>query len=501
LTSPDVDADVLQPTPSLVRSFFRHGAAYAASGLLTQGIAFLLFPFLAHVFVPDDFAIIDLITLVTVLVNMTIALEIAQGLGRHFADARSFAERRTYASTALVFTFSAYTVALVLAFMFLGPLTDIVLGSDVDTSIMGVAICAMWMSGMLYLMQSSLRWQLRPRAYGLVSVVTSTVTASTTAVLVLGFDIGVIGAIIGQLVGFTSGAVFAYSLSRDLFRIRFDRHKFQNMIGFSLPLVLSSVGVFLTSYADRLAIRSKLTLTDVGLYGVGYRMSFIVSLTLLGFQGSLMPLVVRHHEREQTRRDLEQIFRLFCAIALAVFLCVSLFADVLLRILTSPAYYSSAQVVPFLIAGSFLGGMYIFAPGMSIAKRTRPYVYVSVIAGVANVVLAFGLVVPMGIRGPALAFLITAGGSFAALMIVSQRSYHVAHAWRELLATALAIVALVAVGRSLFGGTVDVVAVLAEIALAGVGLALIATRLLKRAERVELVSFPRRSIRVLRSRL
>jgi O-antigen/teichoic acid export membrane protein len=499
VTVPDAATDAIDPAPSFVRSVFRHGATYALGGILSQGIAFLLFPFFAHVFVPREYGMIDLVGLTMTLVNLTIALEISQGLGRYFAEATEFEERRSYASTAFTFTALIYTVALVVAFIAIRPLTTLVLGSDVDTAIMRVAVVAMWCSGMLYLTQDLLRWQLRPKAFAAVSVVTAAMTACTSVILVLGFDTGVIGAIVGQAVGFGTGGALAYWLSSDLFRLRFDRAKFRRMVAYSIPLVPASVGVFLNGFADRIAIRSQLTLSDVGVYGVAYRLSLVVSLTLLGFQGALMPLTLSRHQHPQTRQDLARIFRLFCAIALAVFLFVSLFADELLRLLTRPAYYGAADVVPLLVAGSFFGGMYIFAPGLSIAKRTRPYAVVTPTAGLANVALAFSLVGPLGIRGPALAFLITCAGSFASLMLLSQRLFHVPHAWGPLLLTSSAVAGLVAVGRMFLGGTDDPLITLAKISVAAFALSLIAALLLTREELVRLARFPQRAGRALRS--
>jgi O-antigen/teichoic acid export membrane protein len=499
VTVPDAVTDAIDPAPSFVGSFFRHGATYALGGILSQGIAFLLFPFFAHVFVPRDYGIIDLVGLTMTLVNLTIALEISQGLGRYFAEATEFEERKAYASTAFTFTALIYTAALVVALIVIRPLTTLVLGGDVDKAIMRLAVVAMWCSGMLYLTQDLLRWQLRPKAFAVVSVVTAAMTAGTSVVLVIGFDTGVIGAIVGQVVGFGVGGALAYRLSSDLFRLRFDRAKFGRMLAYSIPLVPASVGVFLNGYADRIAIRSKLTLSDVGVYGVGYRLSMVVSLTLIGFQGALMPFTLSRHEQPQTRQDLARIFRLFCAIALAVFLCLSLFADELLRLLTRPAYYGATTVVPLLVAASFFGGMYIFAPGLSIAKKTRPYAVITLVAGLANLALAFSLVGPLGIRGPALAFLVACAGSFAALMLLSQRHFHVPHEWRRLLLTSSAVAGLVAVGRMFLGGTDDPFITLAKISLAAFALSLIGALLLTREELVGLARFPPRAARALRS--
>jgi O-antigen/teichoic acid export membrane protein len=358
-----IDPQTAQGPSGIVREFFRHGATYAAGAVLSQGIAFLLFPFFAHVFSPRDYGVIDLAGLVMNLANLTLALEISQGVGRFFPEAQGQHDREGYASTALIFTFFAYTISLGVALVFVRPLTTVIFGGGVQVSTTYLSIAVMWCSGMLYLTQDLLRWQLRPRAFAAVSVATAAIVTAASAILVLGFNLGVNGALTGQLIGFGCAAAFALALSRRLFHLRFDRAKLRRMLAYSIPLIPASVGVFLNIYADRVAIRARLTLNDVGLYGAAYRLSIITSLILLGFQNAFRPLVLSRHEQPETRRDLAQIFRLFCALALVTFLLVSLFADEFLRVLTRPAFYNAAGVVPFIVGAAFLSGMYFFAPG------------------------------------------------------------------------------------------------------------------------------------------
>lgn len=486
----DPDAPAVAPMPpSMVRRFFADGAIYGLAGVLSQGIAFLLFPFFAHVFDPRDYGLIDLLGVLTILVNLTIALEISQGLGRHFAES-SPGDRRAYASTAFIFTATIYSAALVGAQLFAPGLTSTLFGADVDPDIVRVAVCGMWVSGLLYLGQDLLRWELRPRAFAIVSVATAAMTTLTAGILILGFGVGVTGAFIAQLVGSACGAALAYTFGRHLFRPIFDTAKLRVMLAYSLPLVPASVGVFFNGYADRLAIQSSLTLADVGVYGIAYRLSLVAGLVLLGFQGALLPLVLARHAEPSTPPELERIFRLFCALALGVVLLVSVFADEILRVLTPPSYHAAAEIVPLVIAATMFGGMYIFAPGLNIAKRTVLFMLITVCAGLANLALAFALVGPLGIEGAALAYLATAFGGFAAMMIVSQRLYPVPHRWARLVTAAVGICALVAVARSV--GDALGPPIVVNVVFAAAGLAGLASWLVERDERAQLLAFRQR---------
>jgi len=458
---------------------------YAVAALLSQGVGLLLFPFLAHHFSPREYGVIDILTLVAMIANLTVALEVNQGLGRHFVDA-SERERVEYASTALLFTIGAYTVFAVVALTLAVPLTHVLLAPGVDPWISRVAIVWIWIAGIVYLAQDQLRWRMRPRAYAVVAVTTATVTAGSTAVLVFGFGVGVIGALIGQLAGALAAALVVFGLSRDTYALRFDRRKLGAMLAFSLPLVPSSIGVFLNGFADRLVLQHTRSLADVGVYGVAFRIATVVALLLAGFQGAATPLILARHEEATTPGEIARIFRLFSALALMAFLVVSLFADAEVRVLASPAYADADVLVPYLFMSALLFGVYIFAPGLTIAKRTGTFALISISAGLLNLALALALVPPLGIRGAGISTAASSAWFFVLTMLFSQRHYTVEHEWMRLGSALAVAVGLLVLGRAVIPiGGVHALALspLVEKAiLSGVGAVMIAALLIRRGE-------------------
>ena len=78
---------------AVLRRLLRDSAIYGAAGLFSQGIAFLLFPFLAHKLDPHAYGVVDIVGVLTTLALLTVTLEINQGLGR--AVKLSAANQRT----------------------------------------------------------------------------------------------------------------------------------------------------------------------------------------------------------------------------------------------------------------------------------------------------------------------------------------------------------------------------------------------------------------------
>lgn len=417
----------------MVHRFLRDSIIYALPNLVSSVMTFMLFPAYAHTFSPAQYGAFDLMMLVNMLVGWTVALEIYQGVARYVAGEKDQTVIRSYASTALLFALLCYSVFAGLAEAGAAPLSHLVLGPRVDVAIWRLAVMWMWFSGILSIALAQLRWQLRPVAWAVASLVGAITTVTSSALLVFVAGLGVRGAVIGQAVGPALSLALVLVLTRGTFGLEFSMRRLREMLAISTPMVPGSVGTFLNLYADRLVVQRDMSLYGVGLYGVGYRIATILSLMLVGFQGAATPLIVAHRDDPSTPGDLARIVRLFTAASLAAFAALSLLATPAVRLLAAPEFQPAEEIVPYLVISVLLAQMYIFAPGLVIAKKTYITAAITAISGVMNLVVAILLVPGLGLVGAGIA---TASSSlvwFAAQMYYSQRYFPVPHSWPRLI--------------------------------------------------------------------
>lgn len=125
---------------------------------------------------------------------------------------------------------------------------------------------------------------------------------------------------------------------------------------------------------------------------------------------------------------------------------LSVYAREILAILTTEKYAPAWAVVPLLVPASIFSSLYIFAPGLAIAKRTSTIAFINIAGATINTVLNLLFIPIWGIEGAALATLTSTIIVFGLYMVFSQRSYFVPHAWGRLVLAGLVTIVIVAVG-------------------------------------------------------
>ena len=437
----------------MFKQFLTDTATYGLATILTRGIGLLLVPLYTRILVPGQYGALDLLTVFGTLISLTIALEVSQGLARHFVDADSPRTRIEYASTALWFTLLVYSLFGAVALIAAEPLSVLVLGSDGYVTTFRLAVLSICAAGIFYLVQNQLRWEMRPRAYGTISVVSTLVGVAVAIVLVTTHGAGINGVLIGQLTGNLLGAAGALVMARSSYRAVFSRLRLAEMLRFSGPLVPSGIAVFVALFIDRILIERFMSLTDVGLFGIGYRVALLVTLPVLAVQAAMTPLVYSRYREANTPHVLARIFRYFVALALIAMVGLDLLTPKLLAIMAPPAYSGAAVVVPVLGPALLLAGMYVFAPGLAIERRTGAIAVINIVGAIVIVVLNVLLIPPFGILGSAIADLIGAAGMFAAYVVLSQRLYPIPHEWPAMGLAVLGALAALVTGSVIRAGS------------------------------------------------
>lgn len=425
----------------MLKAVLRDSLVYGLASVLSKGLAIFLLPLYTRVLSPGDYGAYDLLITLGALANLVVALEIAQGLARYWADAHEPAERRRLASTSLWFSVLMYGLFLLLGLLAAPQLNALLLGDAryLDAFRLGIGFIAV--NGIYYLLLNQFRWEMRSTAYALASVTYALFTLLFALVFCLWHGMGLEGVMLAQLLAALLASLLCLWLLRQTFGWQFDTGHLRAMLRFSTPLVPAGLAVFISLYINRFALNHFGSLEDVGHFGIGSRIAGLAALLILGIQAALTPLVYQHYRDPQTPGQIARLFSWFMAVALAGCLFLALFARELLMLFATPEFMAGAALVGVLAPSLLLSQMYIFAPGIAIAKKTHWQLWVTLMSAATSVAGNWLLVPLWGVWGAALATLLASLLFFICWLSLSQRLYPIPYAWRSLLPACVAFTA------------------------------------------------------------
>lgn len=407
----------------MIRALWRDGAVYAVGNVLSRGIALLLLPLLTRVLSPSDYGALDLIVTCGVLVNLVVPLESSQALARFWNERADGEARRRLAGTAWTFTLVGHAAFAVVCALASVPISRLLFGDVHFAAAVRAGACSIALNGMFYLLQNQFRWALRPRAYATASVGYALANLFLIGALAWGPGGGLERVLWAQAVAAAVSAVLSWAALRGGLRFGIDRAELRTMLRFSLPLVPAGIAVFASFYVNRLMLNAMGTLADVGLFGIANRLAGLVTLVLVGVQGALTPLIYAHHREPQTPAQLARLLEGFSGIALATCLALGLFGAELIALLATPAYEAAAPLLFWLSLATLLAQMYIFAPGIAIARKTHWQLVITLASAAVALALNALLIPRWGVWGATLATVAAGAVFFGVWLAASQRLY------------------------------------------------------------------------------
>lgn len=431
----------------MLRAMLRDTLTYTLPAILSQGLGLILLPIYARVLTRDEFGAFDLILAVAPIVTIVLSLEIQQGLSRLRTDADPETQRRMTGTAWLVMA-AGFVAFLVVGLLAADPLAQLLFGRSGHAGTVRMGVISLTATGVSTVVLNQFRWELRSRTYAALSTAYALVTVGLTVVLTVVHDLGLTGVLLSQAVAAGGTTVVGLVLLRHSWRPVVDRSHLRSMLAFSLPLVPASLSVIVTLYFNRLALRYFGDLGDVASYGAAARLAGFVGLLVIGMQSAVTPLVYNHYKDEQTPRQLAHLFSGVVAVCVVACVALNALAADLTTVFAGRAYLSSAGLVALIAPAILMGQLYVFAPGMAIALRTRAQLGVAMAAAAVDIVANLALVPGLGALGASIATVLSSAAFLGLWVLVSQRHYPIPFETRRL-GLGLTIFAVASVGAAL----------------------------------------------------
>ena len=416
-----------------------HTSIYGLTSALNASLSFVLTPLYARNLDPADFGTVTLFT-----ITATFAGTLFQ-LGTGTAIFRSVIQReidkKIVLSTAFYFTLGLIVPFLGI-FLLLSPsISNLLFDTLPNRSLLlWMAFATAACDAVVSIPQAKLRIEERSILYSLLTCGNFLLGITLNIYFVVMIHMGIRGIITANLLRaglYVLAAIFI--LIPDLQPV-FSYSEVKELLRFGLPLIPISIAALILSVADRYFLQYYSSLTEVGIYSVGYKLGSLLQLPIGAFQIAWPTIMFAVYKTPQAKSFYSRLLTYFCLSLGFLSLFIAVFAREAIHLIATPEYIKAWQIVPIIALSQIsLGILYVTAVGINVRKRPEHIVYAWIIGVGVHIFLNFTLIPPYGMMGAGLSTLI--GYCVVAIIatIVSLRLYDIPYQYKRLFKLAIAI--------------------------------------------------------------
>lgn len=409
----------------MFNKFISDSIVYAIPFFLAKTIGLLLLPIYTRHLGPANFGFIELTVAISSILLILLPLEISQAVSRFLPESES-SEQLNIIGTSIVFTIFSFSLFGVFFYVFRTEIFDLFSLPQNYVEFTSVVSIYFLSAALIYLIQIQLRFSDHLK----VSVITNLAVVISNLVAVLLFtNIGSLGVyeyfisqIISNMLGVVVGFLFLQKVYKKI-KLVIQMSVLLRLTSYSLPLLVSSVGILFFSAIDKILIGKYIGIVELGYYGAASRFSAIVGIFFYVISTVMTPIVYREYTKRDTKNMIATIFSIMMMLMAIILIFLYFYSESIMTIVAGPSFLAGGRYIIYLTISSIFFNSYIFFMGMDIAKNTSLLSKINLSSGLFNLLLAIAMLPNYGVWGIIFAGLLANLTRIIAYIYFSQKYY------------------------------------------------------------------------------
>jgi len=386
----------------------KHSVIYGIGTATNKLVAFLLLPIYTQYLTTHDYGIKELVGLSTDIIGTLMATAISSAFFRFYFDYQD-QEKKDLVLSCSYLSLGGFGLVVVIALAFTTPvMAEYILDSPALYTYFLISFASMWFQTLNGIGFNLLRAEMQSLRYITFTITRLIAAIGLNILFVIYFRLGVLGILISTLL--TSIGIFIFLNVPQLLRVglRFSLPLVKDMVRFGFPLIWSQLGAFVVHLSDRFFIKAYSSISDAGLYSLGYRFGTLPgSFISEPFNQVWQPRRLELYKQENSEEIFGRVFTYFLLLLSFVGLGVAVLTRDVLMIISDQKFWTAYKVVPIIVlANTIFTFHYHFNIGLIIEKKTKYLAYINFSNGLFVVLLNFLLIPRYGMFGAAYATLI-----------------------------------------------------------------------------------------------
>lgn len=419
-----------KPMISTVQKLTKLSAVYVIGDLAVKGSAFLLLPLYANYLTPEDYGILAVATMVISVMTILISFGLTSAILRFYNQIEDPLERRHFFGTLWLFLVVAGGTITLLITLVGEPFFQTLFIQVPFNPYIRISLWVVFFNVAFATIPPALfRAEDNAKRYVAYNLVSFSVVVLLTIWLVVFQDKGTLGSITARLGSAILMAILSsiYLLRKVDFNLHFPYLK--KALIYSLPFVPHLLAQWVLSVSDRIILERYVSLSELGIYSVGYQMGAAYLLLIAAINYPFLSLYSRAATNSVEYNQIPRLTTYYIFAALYIGLGFLLLIEDFAILLLPPKYYLSGEIANLLIWGYLSMSLYYPSTGTMImtAGNTRTVPFVTGIVAFINIVLNLWFVPSYGVSAAIFSTIISYIILAILMYIVSQRVRHISY--------------------------------------------------------------------------
>ncbi|MEO8287244.1 MAG: oligosaccharide flippase family protein [Chloroflexota bacterium] len=403
----------------LSKESFVYGFTAAAAKL----VGFILVPLYARMLTQSGFGILDLVTTGTAILSSVLILGMDSSIAIIFYKTEDPTERRTIASTFLVFEIVFTLIVCALLLPAAEPIALLAFGDASLTPYVQIALATVPFAIYITMFLDIARLIRIPTRYMVISLGNLIFTSVLIVLAVVVYGLGVWGVLTATLIGSVVFSLVGFYTTRSQYGPFFSRTVLRRMILLGLPLVPAALSLWIIGSSNRwFVLHITSSAEQVAILALATRLAAPVVLVVTAFQIAWVPFSLSIARQDAAERVYTRTLLYFLAVTFAILLPLTLWAGPIIQLFSTDAYLPAANLIALTgMISISSGAYYIVATGINLSGKTIHIGWTTLVAAGVSILLNLALIPVLGVLGAAFAGLVASLTPVVLLYIMSQR--------------------------------------------------------------------------------
>jgi len=368
---------------------------YAIGEILTRGISFLSLIIYSHFVSVTDMGVFGYIMVVANFITVFLGLGLDNAYMRYFFEYKEEHKRKILTTTLFAFLFFWTSFVLIGPIIYAKELSYLLLNTYKFTSTFLLSLLSSGFKLFSVMLNQALRNNFKIKEFVIFNLLSSSISLGTTILLFLFSELGITSIFIGMIIGDIVIIPFRLYAVKNFFTISVDFSILKNLLSFGIPFVPTAFIYWVLTNTDRIMLKYMSGMESVGIYTVAMSLSSIMYIISNSVSQAWSPHAVKSYEEDKERAKIlfVKFLKLLIFIVLFIVFCASMLGKEVISIIFRPEYKNSFYPFLFLLVGvGFQITTQVTAIGISLAKKTIYFLYITMFVSIVNIVLNFILV-------------------------------------------------------------------------------------------------------------